>query len=92
MSNPEVNENMVEFHHAFVESLDEFIIDSVEIGESKYDLEASDAFSMMASRMMFVVVRGIVKGGCSKDSFIETLEHVYEVTKLSLAEPEGGLQ
>lgn len=92
MSEPEIDEAMVEFHEAFVEALDDFIVNSVEIGEKEFDLDSSDAFSMMASRMMFIVVRGVIKGKVSKESFLKTMEEVYDITKLTLAEPEGGLQ
>ena len=47
---------------------------------------------MIASRMMFIVIRGVIKGNVSKESFLKTMEEVYDVTKLTLAEPEGGLQ
>ena len=92
MNEPDINPDMVQFHEAFVEALDDFIIASVEVGENEFDLQASDAFSMMASRMMFIVVRGVVKGNVSKESFIKTMEDVYDITKLTLAEPEGGIQ
>ena len=92
MNDPDINPNMVEFHEAFVEALDEFILHSVEVGENDFDLEVPDAFSMMASRMMFIIVRGVIKGGVPKESFIKTMEDVYDITKLTLAEPEGGLQ
>lgn len=92
MSEPEIDENMVEFHKAFVDALDEFIGQSVEVAENDYDLEASDAFSMMASRMLFMIVRGAIKGGASKESLIETIATAYDITKLALSEPEGGLQ
>lgn len=92
MSEPEIQQEMVEFHEAFVEALDDFIVQSVEIAENEFDLEASDAFSMMASRMLFVVVRGAVKGGSTKESFLDIIGNVYDMTKLALSEPEGGLQ
>lgn len=92
MKDPEINENMVEFHHAFTEALDDFIVQSVTIAEDEFDLESTDAFSMMASRMMFIVIRGAVKGGASKESVLETLGTAYEIVKLALSEPEGGLQ
>lgn len=91
MKADEIDENMVEFHDAFVTALEDFIVDSVEIAENEFDLEASDAFSMMASRMMFIVVRGVIKGNVTKESFIKTMEDVFDITKLSLSEPEGGL-
>lgn len=92
MSEPEIQQEMVEFHEAFVEALDDFIVQSVEIAENEFDLEASDAFSMMASRMLFVVVRGAVKGGSTKESFLDIIGNVYDMTKLAISEPEGGLQ
>ena len=92
MTEHEIDEDLVEFHHAFVEALDDFIVQSVEIAEKEFDVEASDAFSMMASRMLFVVVRGAVKGGSKKESFLETIGNIYDITKLALSEPEGGLQ
>lgn len=88
----EIAQEMVDFHEAFVEALDEFIVQSVEIAENEFDLEPSDAFSMMASRMMFIVIRGVIKGGTSKEVFLNTLGVVYEVTELALSEPEGTIQ
>jgi hypothetical protein len=92
VSEPEIDESMVEFHEAIVEALDEFIVESVEVGEQEFGLDSSDSFSMIASRMMFIVVRGVIKGKVSKESFLKTMEEVYDITKLTLAEPEGGLQ
>lgn len=92
MSEPVIDEAMVEFHEAIVDALDDFIVSSVEIGEQEFGLDSSDAFSMIASRMMFIVIRGVIKGNVSKESFLKTMEEVYDVTKLTLAEPEGGLQ
>ena len=92
MSEPEIQQEMVEFHEAFVEALDDFIVQSVEIAENEFDLEPSDAFSMMASRMLFIVVRGAVKGGSGKESFLDIISNVYDMTKLAISEPEGGLQ
>ena len=88
----EIDKDLVEFHHAFVDALDDFIIQSVEVAEKEFDVEASDAFSMMASRMLFVVVRGAIKGGSTKESFLDIIGNVYDMTKLALSEPEGGLQ
>lgn len=92
MSETDINPDMMDFHEEFVEALEDFIVQSVEIGENEFDLEASDAFSMMASRMMFVVVRSVIKGGVPQEIFIKTIEDLYEVTKLALTEPEGGIQ
>jgi|SanBayMetagenome_1026888.scaffolds.fasta_scaffold24649_5 hypothetical protein len=92
MSEPVIDEAMVEFHEAIVDALDDFIVSSVEIGEQEFGLDSSDAFSMIASRMMYIVIRGVIKGNVSKESFLKTMEEVYDVTKLTLAEPEGGLQ
>lgn len=92
MSEPVIDEAMVEFHEAIVDALDDFIVSSVEIGEQEFGLDSSDAFSMIASRMMFIVIRGVIKGNVSKESFLKTMEEVYDVTKLTLVEPEGGLQ
>jgi hypothetical protein len=92
MSEPVIDESMVEFHEAIVDALDDFIVSSVEAGEQEFGLDSSDAFSMIASRMMFIVVRGVIKGKVSKESFLKTMEEVYDITKLTLAEPEGGLQ
>jgi hypothetical protein len=92
MSEPVIDEAMVEFHEAIVDALDDFIVSSVEVGEQEFGLDSSDAFSMIASRMMYIVIRGVIKGNVSKESFLKTMEEVYDVTKLTLAEPEGGLQ
>ena len=92
MSEPEIQQEMIDFHEAFVDALDDFIVQSVEIAENEFDLEPSDAFSMMASRMLFIVVRGAVKGGSGKESFLDIISNVYDMTKLALSEPEGGLQ
>jgi len=92
MSEPEIQQEMIDFHEAFVEALEDFIVQSVEIAENEFDLEPSDAFSMMASRMLFIVVRGAVKGGSTKESFLDIISNVYEMTKLAISEPEGGLQ
>ena len=92
MSEPVIDEAMVEFHEAIVDALDDFIVSSVEIGEQEFGLDSSDAFSMIASSMMYIVIRGVIKGNVSKESFLKTMEEVYDVTKLTLAEPEGGLQ
>ena len=92
MSEPEIQQEMIDFHEAFVEALEDFIVQSVEIAENEFDLEPSDAFSMMASRMLFIVVRGAVKGGSGKESFLDIISNVYDMTKLALSEPEGGLQ
>lgn len=92
MMEHEIHENMLEFHNAFVDALDDFIVQSVELAESEFDLEQSNAFSMMASRMLFIVVRGAVKGGSTKADFLDIISKVYEMTQLALTEPEGGLQ
>jgi len=92
MSEPEIQQEMIDFHEAFVEALEDFIVQSVEIAENEFDLEPSDAFSMMASRMLFIVVRGAVKGGSGKESFLDIISNVYDMTKLAISEPEGGLQ
>lgn len=92
MSEPEIQQEMIDFHEAFVDALDDFIVQSVEIAENEFDLEPSDAFSMMASRMLFIVVRGAVKGGSGKESFLDIISNVYDMTKLAISEPEGGLQ
>lgn len=92
MSEPEIQQEMIDFHEAFVEALDDFIVQSVEIAENEFELEPSDAFSMMASRMLFVIVRGAVKGGSTKESFLDIIGNVFDMTKLALSEPEGGLQ
>lgn len=92
MSEPEIQQEMIDFHEAFVEALEDFIVQSVEIAENEFDLEPSDAFSMMASRMLFIVVRGAVKGGSTKESFLDIISNVYDMTKLAISEPEGGLQ
>ena len=92
MSEPEIQQEMIDFHEAFVDALDDFIVQSVEIAENEFDLEPSDAFSMMASRMLFIVVRGAVKGGSTKESFLDIISNVYDMTKLAISEPEGGLQ
>ena len=89
---PEIDEGMVEFHDAFVEALDDFVLQSVEVAENEFDLDANDAFSMMASRMLFMVIRGAVKGGAAKETFLETIATAYDITKLALSETEGGLQ
>lgn len=92
MNEPEIKESMVEFHEEFVEALDAFIVKSVEIGEEEFDLDPNDAFSMIASRMLFIVIRGAVKGGATKETLMETISTAFDITKLSLAEPEGGVQ
>ena len=92
MKDNEVDQDMIDFHEAFVDALDDFIMHSVEAGENEFNLKASDAFSMMASRMMFLIVRGVIKGNVTKESFMKTMEDVYDITKLTLAEPEGGIQ
>lgn len=92
MSEPEIQQEMIDFHEAFVYALDDFIVNSVEVAENEFDLEPSDAFSMMATRMLFVVVRGAVKGGSTKESFLDIIGNVFDMTKLAISEPEGGLQ
>lgn len=92
MKKDEVHQDMIDFHEAFVDALDEFIMQSVEAGEEGFNLKASDAFSMMASRMMFLIVRGVIKGGVTKQSFLKTMEDVYDITNLTFSKPEGGIQ
>lgn len=81
-----------EFFETFSVALHSFLQEGMEVAREECGLSEQAAFSIMASKMLMLVVTGIINGGASKDSFLKMSNELFDKLTLELAEYEGTMQ